>query len=103
MKIWFPDKFVKRTPWNNVKIQLTKLLVKAGLSFLNHVVVAIRFYTQSINHYISLARGIQNITHIVNNCFHPSSVMEIQIWLSKHILQTLMVGVNLRTVVEKVM
>ena len=58
---------------------------------------------QSISHYISLAWGIRNTHIVICYSFHPSLLTEIQIWLSKQILQTLVICVNLATVSNKVL
>ena len=86
-----------------MEVQLSKLFDKRGLNFMNLEVVAVRLVGQGISHYISLAWGI-GYTHVkVCNSLHPSLLMKVQVWLSKQILQTLVVGEDLATVTEKVM
>jgi hypothetical protein len=41
-----------------MEVQFAKFFIKERLCFLNHKIVAISLATQSIGHYISLARGI---------------------------------------------
>ena len=86
-----------------MKVQLSKFFDKRGLNFVNLEVVAVRLAAQGINHYISLAGGI-GYTHVkVCNSLHPSLLTEVQIWLSKQILLTLVVGDDLAMITEKVM
>ena len=73
------------------------------MSFVDHVIIAIRLAAQGISHYISLARGIRYTTVVVSNSFHPPLLMEVQIWLSEQVLQTLMIGEDLATITEKVL
>src|SRR3954464_6290753 len=61
------------------------------------------FTAQSIIHHISFARGVMNIHVEVGYCLEPSLLAEIQVWLSKEILQTLVVGVDLATITDEVM
>ena len=70
---------------------------------MNHVDIAKRLTTQGIGHYISLTRGIGYTAVVVSNSFHPSLLTEVQIWLSKQVLQTLMIGEDLATITEKVL
>ena len=86
-----------------MKVQLSKFFDKRGLNFVNPEVVAVGLAAQGINHYISLAWGI-GYTHVkVCNSLHPSLPTEVQVWLSKQILQTLVVGEDLATITKKVM
>ena len=84
-------------------VQLSKFFDKRGLNFVNLEVVAVRLAAQGISHYISLALRIGNTQIKVCNSLHPSLLTEVQIWLSKQILQTLVVGEDLATITEKVM
>ena len=85
-----------------MEVQPSKFFGKRGLNFVDLEVVAVRLAAQGISHYISLAGGI-GYTHVkVCNSFHPSLPMEVQIWLSKQILQTLVIGEDLATTTEKV-
>ena len=70
---------------------------------MNLEVIAVRLAAQGISHYISLAWCIGNTQVKVCNNLHPSLLTEVQVWLSKQILQTLMVGEDLATITEKVM
>ena len=86
-----------------MEVQLSEFFNKRGLNFVNLEVVAVRLAAQGISHYISLAWGI-GYTHVkVCNSLHPSLLTEVHVWLSKHILQTLVVGEELATITEKVM
>ena len=86
-----------------MKVQLSKFFDKRGLNFVNLEVVAVRLAAQGISHYISLSWRIGNTQIKVCNSLHPSLLTEVQIRLSKQILQTLVVGEDLTTITEKVM
>ena len=86
-----------------MKVQLSKFFDKRGLNFVNLEVVAVRLAAQGIRHYISLAWGIGNTQVKVCNNLHPSLLTEVQVWLSKQILHTLVVSEDLATITEKVM
>ena len=70
---------------------------------MNLEVVAVRLAAQGISHYISLAWRIGYTQVKVCNKLHPSLLTEVQIWLSKQILQTLVVSEDLAMITEKVM
>ena len=70
---------------------------------MNLEVVAVRLAPQGISHYISLAWRIGDTQVKVCNKLHPSLLTEGQIWLSKQLLQTLVVSEDLATITEKVM
>ena len=70
---------------------------------MNLEVVAVRLAAQGISHYISLAWCIGNTQVKVCNNLHPSLLTEVQVWLSKQILQTLVVSEDLATITDKVM
>ena len=55
---------------------------------------------QGIDHYISFARGIGDIHIEVGYCLEPSLLEEIQIRLSKQVLQALVVGVDLEMITK---
>ena len=86
-----------------MEVQLPEFLNKRGLNFVNLKVVAVRLVAQGISHYISLAWHIGNTQLKVCDKLHPSLLTEVQIWLSKQILQTLVVSEDLATITEKVM
>src|SRR3954465_263912 len=71
--------------------------------YLNLKFRTVSFAAQGIGHHISLARGIGNIHVEVGYCLEPSLLAEIQVWLSKQIFQTLVVGVDLATITDEVM
>src|SRR3954470_17422919 len=70
--------------------------------YLNFKFRAISLTTQGIGHHISLARGIRDVHVEVGYCLEPSMLAEIQVWLSKQILQALVVGVDLATITDEV-
>src|SRR3954466_9259825 len=88
---------------NNLDVQFAELFIQKWLLKLNFKFTTIGFATQGIGHHISLARGIGNIHVEVGYCLEPSLLAEIQVWLSKEILQTLVVGVDLTTITDEVM
>src|SRR3954463_12419371 len=88
---------------NNLEVHLLEFFIQARLLFFNFKCIAIGFATQGISHYISFARGIRNIHVEVGYCLEPSLLAEIRVWLSKQILQTLVVGVDLATITDEVM
>ena len=88
---------------NNMKVQLSKFFNKRGLNFANLEVVVVRLAAQGICHYISLAWCIGNTQVKACNNLHPSLLTKVQVWLSKQIFQTLVVGEDLATITEKVM
>src|SRR3954462_14661090 len=71
--------------------------------YLNLKFRTVSFAAQGIGHYIGLARGVRNIHVEIGYCLEPSLLTKIQVWLSKKILQTLVVGVNRATITEEVM
>src|SRR3954465_4110699 len=73
------------------------------LLYLNFKCTTVGFAAQGIGHYISLARGIGNIHFEVGYYLEPSLLAEIQIRLSKQVLQALMVGVFLATITKELM
>ena len=86
-----------------MEVQLSEFFNKRALNFVNLEVVAVRLAAQGIIHYISLSWGIRNTQVKICNNLHPSLLTEVQIWLSKQILQTLVVGEDVATITEKVM
>src|SRR3954462_9819391 len=73
------------------------------LLYLNFKFTTVGFAAQGIGHHISFARGIMNIHVEIAYCLEPSLLAEIQIWLSKQVLQAFVVGVNLATITDEVM
>src|ERR1041384_2098657 len=71
--------------------------------YLNFKFTIVDFAAQGIGHYISFARGIGNIHVEIGYCLEPSLLAEIQVWLSKQLLQALVVGVDLATITNEVM
>src|SRR3954468_5636084 len=103
VKVLLDDQGVHMALRNNLGVQLFEFFIQARLLFLNFKCIAIGFATRGISHYISFARGIRNIHIEVGYCLEPSLLAEIQVWLSKEILQTLVVGVDLATITDEVM
>src|SRR3954463_7979046 len=87
---------------NNLEVQLLKFFIQKWLLYLNFKFRAISFAAQGIGHYISFARGVMNIHVEIGYCLEPSLLAEIQVWLGKQVLQTLVVGVDLATITDEV-
>src|SRR3954467_7751490 len=73
------------------------------LLYLNLKFTTVGFAAQGISHHISFARGIMNIHVEIGYCLEPYLLAEIQVRLSKQVLQALVVGVNLATITDEVM
>src|ERR1041385_3467094 len=71
--------------------------------YFNFNFATVGFATQGIGHHISFSRGVMNILVEIGYCLEPSLLAEIQIWLSKQVLQALVVGVDLATITDEVM
>src|SRR4051812_43235201 len=89
--------------WNNLDVQLVELFIEKWLLFLNFKFIAISLMAQGIDHHISLARGIRNIHFEVGYCLEPYLLAEIQVWLSKQVLQDLVLSVDRVTITKEVM
>src|SRR5664279_1954484 len=81
----------KGTRRNKFKVQTSKLFMKGRLSFLNHQIIAIRFPTQRVSNDICFAGLIIDAQIIILDQLQPSSLSEIQLWLSEQVLKTLMI------------
>ena len=86
-----------------MEVQLSEFFNKRGLNFANLEVVAVILVAPGIYHYISLAWCIGNTQVKVCNSLQPSLLTEVQVWLSKQILQNLVDGEDLTTINDKVM
>src|SRR3954463_13636237 len=73
------------------------------LLYLNLKFTTVGFAAQGIGHHVSFARGIMNIHVEIGYCLEPSLLAEIQVRLSKQVLQAVVVGVDLATITEEVM
>src|SRR3954462_11426695 len=73
------------------------------LLYLNFQFTTISLATQGISHHISFAKGVRNSHVVVGYCLEPSLLAEIQVWLSKQVLQALVIGVDLATISDEVM
>src|ERR1043165_7797413 len=88
---------------NDLNVHLAELFRKEGLLYLNFKFRAISFTAQGIGRYISFAWGIGDIHVEIGYCLKPSLLAEIQIRLSKQVLEALVVGVDLATITKEVM
>src|SRR3954463_1668376 len=73
------------------------------LLYLNLKFTTVGFAAQGTSHHISFARGIGDIHVEIGYCLEPSLLAEIQVRLSKQVLQALVVGVDLATITKEVM
>ena len=64
--------------------------------------MAIALATQSVGDYVSLAWMIVNLQVVVLDQFKPSTLPHVQIFLSKEVLQVLVVGVDITLVPDQV-
>src|SRR4051812_14048883 len=83
-------------------VQLSKLFIQKWLLYLNFKFTTVGFAVQGIGHHISFARGVMNIHVEIGYCLEPSLLEEIQVWLSKQVLQALVVVVDLATITDEV-
>src|ERR1041385_717804 len=100
---WFDNQGIHISLRNDLDVQLAKLFIQRWLLYLNFKFTTVGFATQGISHHISFARGIMNIHVEIGDCLEPSLLAEIQVGLSKQVLQALVVGVDLATITNEVM
>src|ERR1041385_3390253 len=103
VEVWFDHQGVHISLRNNFDVQLAELFIQKWLLYLNFKFTTVGFAAQGISHHISFARGVRNSHVVVGYCLEPSLLAEIQIWLSKQVLQALVVSVDLATVTKEVM
>src|SRR3954463_12575771 len=102
-EVWFDNQGIHISPRNNFDVQLAELFIQKWLLYLNFKFTTIGFAPQGIGHDISFARGVMNIHVEIGYCLEPSLLAEIQVWLSKQVLQALVVVVDLATITDEVM
>src|SRR3954463_12911239 len=102
-EVWFDNQGIHISRRNNFDVQLAELFIQRWLLYLNFKFTTVGFATQGINHHISFSRGIMNIHVKIGYCLEPSLLAEIQVWLSKQVLQALVVSVDLATITDEVM
>src|SRR3954463_14407829 len=103
VKVLLDNQGIHMSLRNNLNVHLAGFFLKEGLLYLNFKFRAISFTAKGIGHHISLARGIGDIHIEVGYCLEPSLLAEIQVRLSKQVVQALVVGVDLATVTKEVM
>src|SRR3954464_9358609 len=89
IEVRFDNQGIHMALRNNLDVQFVELFIQKWLMYLNFKFRAISLTAQGIGHHTSLARGVGNIHVEVGYCLEPSLLAEIQVWLSKQILQTL--------------
>src|ERR1041385_6293604 len=100
---WFDYQGIHISLRNNLDVQLAKLFIQRWLLYLNFKFTTVCFTTQGISHHISFARGVMNIHVEIGYCLEPSLLAEIQVGLSKQVLQALVIGVDLAMITNEVM
>src|ERR1041385_4590533 len=78
--------------WNQLEIEPAKGLTKIRVDLLPLDIIAIALAAQRIGYDIRLPRRVLNINCVLSNGFKPSSLPQVQIWLSEQVIQTLVVG-----------
>src|SRR4051812_30277584 len=102
VEVWFENQGVHISLWNNLDVHLEELFIQKWLLYLNFKFTAVGFAAQGISHHISFARGVRNSHFVVGYCLDPSLLAEIQVGLSKQVLQSLVVCVDLTTITDEV-
>src|SRR4051812_35619041 len=85
-------KIVEITCWNQLKIELAKLLTQVRVKLLHLDIVAIALAAQRIGYDIRLPRRVLNINYVLSNGSKPPSLPQVQIGLSEQVLHTFMIG-----------
>src|ERR1041385_8404976 len=103
VEVWFDHQGVHISLRNNFDVQLAELFIQKWLLYLNFKFTTVGFAAQGISHYISFARGVRNSHVVVGYCLEPSLLAEIQVRMNKHVLQALVIGVDLATITDELM
>src|SRR4051812_19557977 len=77
--------------WNQLEIELAKLLTQVGMHPMHLNTVTIALAAQRIGYDIRLARHILNIHGVLSNGLEPSPLPQIQIGLCEQVLQAFVV------------
>src|SRR3954470_12977968 len=85
-------KVVEVTCWNQLEIELAELLTQVRVNLMHLDTIAIALAAQRIGYDICLPRRVLNINRVLSNGFKPSSLPQVQIWLSEQILQAFVIG-----------
>src|ERR1043165_1769373 len=83
---------VKVTCWDQLEIELAKLLTQVGVNFMHLDIVAIALAAQRIGYDICLPRRVLNINRVLSDGLQASSFPQVQIGLSEQVLQAFVVG-----------
>ena len=75
-----------------MKIKFAESLTKIRLEGLENQTVAVSLPAQCVSNYIGLAWSIFDTRIILLNHFDPTSLPEVEIWLSEDVLETLMIS-----------
>ena len=77
---------------NNLQIEFAESFTKLGLVRLENQTVALSLPAQCVSNYIGLAWSIFNAWIILLNHFDPTSLPEVEVWLSEDVLETLVIS-----------
>src|SRR3954471_22725048 len=85
-------KVVEVTCWNQLEIDLAKLLTQVRVNLMHQDIVAIALAAQRNGYDILLPRHVLNIDRVLSNGLKPSSLPQVQIGLSEQVLQAFVIG-----------
>ena len=77
---------------NNLQIEFAESFTKLGLVRLENQNIAVSLPAQCVSNYIGLAWSIFDTRIILLNHFDPTSLPEVEVWLSEDVLETLMIS-----------
>src|SRR3954470_14958232 len=78
--------------WNQLEIELAKLLTQVGMHLMHLKTVAITLAAQCISYDICLARRILNIHGVLSNSLEPSPLPQVQVRLREQVLQAFVIS-----------
>src|SRR3954470_14719792 len=92
MDSWLNHKVVDITCWNQLEIELAKLLTQVRVNLMHLDIVEIALASQRIGYDIRLPRRVLNINGVLSKGLNPPSLPQVQIGLSEQVLQTFVIG-----------
>ena len=75
-----------------MKVEFAESFTKLGLLSLDNQTVAVSLPAQCVSNYIGLAWSIFDTRIILLNHFDPTSLPEVEVWLSEDVLETVMIS-----------
>src|SRR3954465_617768 len=85
-------KVVEITCWNQLEIELAKLLTQVRVNLLHLDIIAIALAAQRIGYDIRLPRRILNINKVLSNGLKPPSLTQVQVVNSEQVFQAFVIG-----------